>query len=501
MSSWNRDFLRARCFWREQFNDGLGGACTFSQQAHKTGSLHEQLERSSFARLFSCRVVDRCSGDCYGSLFQNQPWLRLCPRQVAAASSLQSESLGAAGFPSATDAAFQEFAEASTSQELARLLKHPNPVVRAYAADYLALKRPADARLLLPIFRDESRIDTQTGDIIMKDVLYVDGILDHLCPQAAYDETIQSLLLAVGKGEAQSFLWSAPALRCVAPYRAEAVAPLLRPLLVSAQPSIRAAAVFALMALGPADLQPQLKRLQIDDHPMVRSALATALQTADGLEQIAILGALVEDKDAEVRKAALASAQKRMVNKGPVTLTLLRSLIPAVRKVAIYGLGAQPTAENLTSLAEHYRSRPADIPLSTSRPFGVLVRRTAEHGRFMRAMLRVPSPVRYLAIKQLGDWTDTQSTADIRSFLRSALPEERIEAERAAGKLADSQAAPDLVRLLESPLTEERMAAASSLVNCGGREHLQALKKAVAREPAATAAKLEQYLQWMEARP
>lgn len=146
-------------------------------------------------------------------------------------------------------------------------------------------------------------------------------------------------------------------------------------------------------------------------------------------------------------------------------------------------------------LAAHVARHPTDIPADDNRPLAVTDRSTVHHVEFMRAMLSVPSPRRYLVSRRLHKFRDSQSAAAIRPFLPSPVQQERLEAIRAAGGLSEALAAKDLLPLLPAASPAERLAAVLALAELCLPQHASALSAAVAREPIAAAPEMKQSLE------
>lgn len=403
------------------------------------------------------------------AIAQRSPTL---PDVVATAEVYQAATIGYGSAPSALHAAFWRFAAATSTPDLLRLFSHKNPVVRAYAAVYLATKRPAAAGSLLPILRDESQIRAMDGceggsTFIRQLVLWA------LLPRAE-QRAVQDLLLTMLKAYRFRRYQEARAFLLLVSYRAPEVLAHLRDLVSRRDPQsrIRATGVFVAFAR------------QRESTPLSRFAATFPW-----------LGALLTDPSPDVQDAAIQAAGNMYQDRPDEVSALLQSRDPAVRRIAIYGLGKAASERSLPLLAAHFARHPTDIPADDRQPFAVADRGTVNHVEFLRAMLSVPNPRRYLVISHLHKFRDTQSAAAIRPFLRSAIQQERLEAIRAASGLSDALAAKDLLPLLSSASYDERLAAVLALADLCLPQHAPALSAAVAREPIATASEMKQSME------
>lgn len=404
-----------------------------------------------------------------GGIAQASPPL---PDVVSTATRYESGRLGYGGAPSELHAAFWQFANATPTPALQTLLSHQNPVVRAYAAVYLLSERPAAAGLLLPLFQDNTRFATMEscmGGYKTPQELLMTYLHVHHGHRA-----VQDLLLTLIKAGRLPLSDVSRTLDYLGPYRTPEVMALLQALASHPDKESRRKAAGLLNSFAKF---PTLMPL---------SKLAIALPW---------LGTLITDPIDDVRDLAILAADHMCQYRPDDVPALLQSPNPAVRRIAIYGLGAAARERRLPLLAEHFAKHPMDIPAFEARPFAVRETNDRDHVAFMRAMLSVPSPQRYLAIRSLRKHVDKESAAAIRNFLQSPIPQERLEAIRAAGVLHDAPAALQLLPLLRSALSEERLAAAQTLAELCLRQHVTALGTAAAQEPVATAPAMKQSLE------
>lgn len=389
---------------------------------------------------------------------------------VAKAELYESERVGYGDVLSSKHAALWQFAVATPTPDLLRLLSHKNPVVRAYAAVYLAAERPQTVGSLLPILQDERpirKLEGCEGGTTLIRQLVLGALLRH--PQ---HRAVQDLLLTMLK--TYRFRHYQGVFDSLIRYRAPEVLALLRDLVSRRDPEWRIAATLIFRAISR----------QPESTPLSGSAFT-----------LPWLGALLVDPSNDVRAAAIRAAGEMYENRPDEVPGLLQSRDPAVRRVAIYGLGEAASERSLPMLAAHFAQHPTDIPNDDTRPFAVSDRSTTNHVVFMRAMLSVPNRRRYLVIRRLHKFRDQESAVAIRPFLRSPVLEERLEAIRAVGGLSDAPVADGLLPFLASARHDERLAAVLALAELCLPQHASAISAAVAREPIATAPELKRSLE------
>lgn len=396
----------------------------------------------------------------------------MLPAVVATAEQYESASIGYGSAPSELHAAFWRFAAATPTAALLPLLAHQNPVVRAYAAVYLAAERPAAVGALRPVFRDDSRIRAMEGCTGGTTSIW-SPVLGTLLLRLRH-RSVQDFLLSELKENESLRAQQVKIASLLLPYRAPEVVPFLRDLVSRPDPASRSSATRLFVAF---------------------SGLPAATPLSRFAATFPWLGALLLDPSTDVRDAAIQAAGNMYQNRPDEVPALLQSRDPAVRRIAIYGLGEAASERSLPMLAHHFARHPGDIPDDDSRPFAVTDRSTANHVEFMRAMLAVPNRRRHVVIRRLHKFRDLQSVSAIRPFLRSPAAQERLEAIRAAGGLSDALAAQDLLPLLASTSHDERLATAQALADLCLPQHASALRAAVAREPGATAPALQQSLE------
>jgi HEAT repeat protein len=257
----------------------------------------------------------------------------------------------------------------------------------------------------------------------------------------------------------------------------------------SVDAELRTAGLRALAKIGTPEDLPMVRQAALDPRPGVRFAAAEALRLApsgDG-DITATLERLLEDNDASVRAAALATYAYRPAGRERRLAAILQGagdpVAPGVAAVSLLAAGD----ELALSILEPWLMEPfaSNVP---ARFWSALAQvDDVRRAPFMRRLLDSRAEiVRTTAMRFLGEARDGDSEPLLRRALDSLRPADRATAATALARLGAREAVQDIAGRLRDVSDNVRAAAARALADLGAREAMADLVSALAHERLGT---------------